>query len=349
MMPKPVSTDISDANVTSMPTLKMLSHQIFHADYKLNTVAKAEFCTHVELAPLLCLQGLYNLQPKQWCDELTSHRLECVPRPQSDRKYAQPCELKDYEKPLKQHIKLKRELEITKDRHAPHTYFSPKSYLIKQLREAKSLLGDGREIDIPRLKPCDSQATCIKTKYRPRRHGMFIENKKAKTKPIKHCAQSYGMNPGEQTEFLILLSNDAHGDHKPAEACHTVFRHGQKPSSISTVQRIPRANRQCGEPHQKRTAQQHTISKSRTTQPNEMWSWDCSKLAIVPCDLHLSLHAMAYSYRNFKIAWKTYRNETSSPPPLPIDEAAHRCAIKRNQHTIHQSHKSAMTLHRHID
>ena len=91
-MPKPVSTDLPDTNVTPDPKLEKRSRRLFTPDYKLKIIAQADACAHGELGPLLRREGLYSGQLKQWREELETHCVEGLSKSQPGPKSAQSAE-----------------------------------------------------------------------------------------------------------------------------------------------------------------------------------------------------------------------------------------------------------------
>lgn len=130
---------------------------------------------------------------------------------------------------------------------------------------------------------------------------------------------------------------------------HTLLERGENLCSISTMHRILRENKQNGERRQQRAAQHHAVPRLCATRPNEVWSWDCSKLATVSRGVYLTLYVVLDLYSRFVVAWMVSRKENSSLAQQLMDEATHRYSIAPNQLTIHQDRGSPMIAHRYID
>ncbi len=111
-MPKPVSTDLPDSNVSPDPKLEKRSRRVFPAEYKLKIIALADACAHGELGPLLRREGLYNGQLKQWREELATRGIEGLAKSQPGPKSALSADQKELEKLRKRNAKLERELAI---------------------------------------------------------------------------------------------------------------------------------------------------------------------------------------------------------------------------------------------
>jgi putative transposase len=115
------------------------------------------------------------------------------------------------------------------------------------------------------------------------------------------------------------------------------------------MHRVLRDNKQNGERRQQRAAQHNAIPRLCATKPNEVWSWDCSKLATRSHGVYLTLYVVLDLFSRFVVAWMVSRKENSALAQQLMDEATHRYSIGPNQLTIHQDRGSPMIAHRYID
>ncbi len=212
-----------------------------------------------------------------------------------------------------------------------------------------NLLLDNRADDIPLMKACDSLAINRSTVYWRRRQTELSEDQKKQNLSRKHCTQSRALSDEERNRLLVLFNSDEFIDQPPMEMYHTLLERGENLCSISTMHRILRENKQNGERRQQRAAQHHAVPRLCATRPNEVWSWDCSKLATVSRGVYLTLYVVLDLYSRFVVAWMVSRKENSSLAQQLMDEATHRYSIAPNQLTIHQDRGSPMIAHRYID
>lgn len=115
------------------------------------------------------------------------------------------------------------------------------------------------------------------------------------------------------------------------------------------MHRILRDHKQNGDRRAQRAPQRHAIPPLCATQPNEVWSWDCSKLRTHRTGVYLTLYVVLDLFSRFVVAWMVSRKENSALAQQLMDEATHRYCIKPNQLTIHQDRGSPMVAHRYID
>lgn len=95
----------------------------------------------------------------------------------------------------------------------------------------------------------------------------------------KEAPQPRALSTPERDKVREVLLSEEHRDQPPHEVYHTLLEQGQYLCSISTMHRLLRADRCSGERRQQRPAQHHAIPRLEATRPNEVWSWDITKLA----------------------------------------------------------------------
>lgn len=133
------------------------------------------------------------------------------------------------------------------------------------------------------------------------------------------------------------------------EICNTLFERGENLCSINTMHRILWENKQNGERRVQRAAQRRAIPRLCATKPNEVWSWDCSKLRTQSRGNYLTPYVVIDLYSRFAVAWMISRKENSALAQQLMDEATPRYRIQPSQLTIHQDRGSPMIAHRCID
>ena len=175
------------------------------------------------------------------------------------------------------------------------------------------------------------------------------EEQRQSNRVRKHCAQSRALNAGERDTILALLNSDEFVDQPPAQIYHTLLERGENPCSMSTMHRILRENQQNGERRQQRAPQHHAIPRLQATRPNQVWTWDCSKLPTHTRGIYLTLYVVLDLYSRFVVAWMVSRKENSALARQLMDQATHRYSIAPKQLTIHQDRGSPMIAHRYID
>ena len=121
---------------------------------------------------------------------------------------------------------------------------------------------------------------------------------------------------------------------------------GENPCSQSTMHRILRVDKLNGERRQQRPAQSHAIPRLFAEQPNQVWTWDCSKLATQKKAQYLTLYVVLDLFSRYVLGWMVSSTENASLAIQLMDEASARYAIEPDSLTIHQDRGSPMVAHR---
>lgn len=85
------------------------------------------------------------------------------------------------------------------------------------------------------------------------------------------------------------------------------------------------------------------------TAPNEVWTWDVSKLPLVTRGIYLSLYVVLDLFSRFVLAWMVSMKENSALARQLMDEATARYGITPGQLTVHQDRGSPMIAHGFLD
>ena len=124
-------------------------------------------------------------------------------------------------------------------------------------------------------------------------------------------------------------------------------------SAVSTCARsapcIVREHGENGERRHQRGAQHHAVPRLVAQAPNEVWTWDCSKLPTRARSVYLTLYVVLDLFSRFVLAWMVSGKENSALAQQLMAEATARYRIASGQLTIHQDRGAPMTAHRYID
>lgn len=165
----------------------------------------------------------------------------------------------------------------------------------------------------------------------------------------KAARQPRALSPAERATVLAQLRSPRFSDQPPAEVYQRLLEVGQNPCSISTMHRLLREACENGERRPQRRAQHHAIPRLKAHAPNDVWTWDITKLPLVTRGVYLSLYVVLDLYSRFAVAWMVSRKENSALAKQLMNEAAARYAIAPGQLTLHQDRGSPMTAHGFLD
>ena len=96
----------------------------------------------------------------------------------------------------------------------------------------------------------------------------------------KDSVQPRALSPEERKRVLNTLRSEEYRNQPPAEVRERLLEKGEAPCSTSTMHRILLTQGESGERRNQRSAQHHAIPRLKATGPNQVWTWDISKLAL---------------------------------------------------------------------
>ena len=173
-----------------------------------------------------------------------------------------------------------------------------------------------------------------------RRAGLVGDDAK---RSRKQSVQPRALSPKEREDVRSLLQSDTYNNQPPAEVYQRLLEQDKAPCSVSTMHRILRERGENGERRNQRPAQHHAIPRLKATAPNQVWTWDISKLSVVTRGVYLSLYAVTDLFSRFAVAWMISQKENSALAMQLMNEAVARYRIEPGQLTLHQDRGSPMT------
>jgi putative transposase len=165
----------------------------------------------------------------------------------------------------------------------------------------------------------------------------------------KDSPQPRALGPEERSQVLETLHSEPYCDQPPAAVYQRLLQQGRYLCSVSTMHRILRASQESGERRAQRPAQHHAVPRLRARAPNEVWTWDITKLPTVQRTLYLSLYVVMDLFSRFVVAWMVSRKENSALAQQLMRQAMSRYAIAPGQLTVHQDRGAPMTAHAYLD
>lgn len=165
----------------------------------------------------------------------------------------------------------------------------------------------------------------------------------------KESQQPRALSEQERDHVIETLHSEAYRDQPPAEVYQQLLEEDQYLCSVSTMHRLLRQKNENGERRPQRPAQHHAIPRLLAHAPNEVWTWDITKLPLVCRSIYLSLYVVLDLYSRFAVAWMLSTKENSALAQQLMNEAIARYAIAPGQLTIHQDRGSPMTAHGYLE
>ena len=171
--------------------------------------------------------------------------------------------------------------------------------------------------------------------YRARRQDPPTECK-PRSRPDRTLSQE------EEDTVLELLNSDRFMDLTPREVYATLLDEGEYYCSWRTMYRILGKHKQVKERRRQRQHPTYTRPELLATGPNQVWSWDISKLRGPKPWSYYYLYVIIDIYSRYVVGWMIADCESSALAEKLIAETCAKQGIEPGQLTIHADRGSSM-------
>lgn len=191
-----------------------------------------------------------------------------------------------------------------------------------------------RPARVPLTVACAALGLNRSTVYARQKRGEHVAEAKTAR---KGCLQPRALSEAERQQVIATLANEPYRDQPPCEVYHSLLENGEYLCSTSTMYRLLRERKASGERRAQRPAQHHAVPRLRAEAPNEVWTWDITKLATERRGVYLSLYVVLDLFSRLALACQLMR------------EASARYCIAPGTLTIHQDRGAPMIAHTYLD
>ncbi len=188
---------------------------------------------------------------------------------------------------------------------------------------------------------CDAVGIAQAGYYRRHRHSPAPE----RPAPVLHRDrhQPRALSAAEQQAILDELHSDRFADMSPTEVWATLLDEGRYLGSLSTFYRLLRT---AGESRERRRQATHPATVKPeliATEPNQVWSWDITKLRGPAKWTYYYLYVIMDIYSRYVVGWMVASRESAALAEVLIRHSCAKQHIGRDQLTIHADRGSSMT------
>lgn len=154
---------------------------------------------------------------------------------------------------------------------------------------------------------------------------------------------SRALSSAERASVLEVLHEERFVDQAPAEVFATLLDEGRYLCSERTMYRVLEANQEVRE--RRNQAQRPTYTKPEllATKPNELWSWDITKLPGPAKWTYFYLYVILDVFSRYVVGWMVALAESAALAEQLIRETCERQGITPDQLTLHADRGSSMT------
>jgi len=139
----------------------------------------------------------------------------------------------------------------------------------------------------------------------------------------------------EQDLLLGLLDSERFADVAPAAVFATLLDEGRYHGSIRTMYRLLAAQSQIGERRRQRSHPAYAKPELLAIRPNEVWSWDITKMKGPAKWTCFHLYVILDIYSRYAVGWMVATRESAILAEKLISETCAKQGITRGQLSLH--------------
>jgi putative transposase len=151
------------------------------------------------------------------------------------------------------------------------------------------------------------------------------------------------LSDAERQRVLDVLHEERFMDKAPAEVYAKLLDEGVYHCSISTMYRILRSNKEVKERRNQLRHPEYKKPELIATAPNQVWSWDITKLKGPVKWTYFYLYVIIDIYSRCVVGWMVASRETGKLAKDLIKETCVRQGIAEDQLVIHSDRGTSMT------
>jgi putative transposase len=152
---------------------------------------------------------------------------------------------------------------------------------------------------------------------------------------IKRPAPPRALSAAERENVSNLLNSKRFVDHAPRQVYATLLDEGSYHCSVSTMYRILGANKQVRERRNQRRHPPKCKPQLESVAPNQLWSWDITKLRTPFKFGHYYLYVILDVYSRFVVGWMIAECESAELAQQLIGQSCARQRVVDKQLTLH--------------
>jgi putative transposase len=160
---------------------------------------------------------------------------------------------------------------------------------------------------------------------------------------IEPAASPRALSSSERETVLACLHSERFQDRSPAAVYATLLDEGVYHCSMRTMYRLLEEEGESGERRDQLTHPAYQKPELLATEPNQLWSWDITKLMGAAKWTYYYLYVIMDVYSRYIVGWMVAPRETAELAKRLIEDTCHKQNIGRDQLTIHADRGSSMT------
>ena len=154
--------------------------------------------------------------------------------------------------------------------------------------------------------------------------------------------QPRALTPVERKQIKAVLESDEHVDEAPATVYAKLLDQGIYLVSVSTMYRVLHDDDEVRERRRQATHPAHKKPELIATRPNEIWSWDITKLHGAEKWTYFYLYVIIDIFSRYVVGWMLARAERAELAKRLIEQSITKQGVSRDELTLHSDRGSPM-------
>jgi len=150
------------------------------------------------------------------------------------------------------------------------------------------------------------------------------------------------LSDDERANVLSVLDSDEHVDQAPPQVYAQLLDGGKYLCSLRTMYRVLASAKQVRERRAQRRHPRHVKPRLVATAPNQVWSWDITKLAGPAKGIYYSLYVVLDIFSRYVVGWLLAEREAAELAQQLIEDCYRNESVEPEQLTVHADHGPPM-------
>jgi len=163
------------------------------------------------------------------------------------------------------------------------------------------------------------------------------------SKPRKQYTADHTLTAIEKEAILTLMTSNEYMDKTPYEIFYSELDHGHYYCSIRSMYRILKEKEMVAERRRGHRRTHYSKPELLATDPNQVWSWDITKLKGPRKWMFYYLYVILDIYSRYVVGWLLAHRESAQLARELIEQTCARQQIQENQLIIHSDNGASMT------
>jgi putative transposase len=181
---------------------------------------------------------------------------------------------------------------------------------------------------------CDALGVCRSTYYRWKQPKVYG--------PRHRLPPPRALLPDETRAVLDVLHEDRFADLAPAAVYATLLDEKRYLCSERTMYRVLASNHELRERRAQRMHPHYAAPELLATKPNQLWSWDITKLKGPTTWTYFHLYVILDVFSRYVVGWMVAPRESAALAERLIAETCERHGIQPGQLTVHADRGTSM-------